>query len=92
MIWFPELFYRFDEYEQKNPGEEASVCVVSSILLKKDDICDNEIKNEVYYHTIIIGLACIPTSFMLPLFVHRFGAKIFIGKEKLFNFSLHLIN
>lgn len=32
-------------------------------------------------HTIIIGLACIPTSFWLPLCVHKLGAKFFLGKE-----------
>ena len=32
MIWFPELFYRFEEYENAYPGESASVCDVSSII------------------------------------------------------------
>lgn len=34
MIWFPELFYRFEEYEQTYPGQSASVCDVSSIVLE----------------------------------------------------------
>lgn len=33
MIWFPELFYRFEEYEQAHPDQSASVCDVSSIVL-----------------------------------------------------------
>lgn len=32
MIWFPELFYRFEEYETTYPGQSASVCDVSSII------------------------------------------------------------
>lgn len=32
MIWFPELFYRFEEFETAYPGESASVCDVSSII------------------------------------------------------------
>lgn len=34
MIWFPELFYRFEEYESKNTDSSASVCVVSSVVLE----------------------------------------------------------
>lgn len=33
MIWFPELFYRFEEFESKNPNATASVCVVSAVVL-----------------------------------------------------------
>ena len=33
MIWFPELFYRFEEYEQRYHNLSASVCDVSSIVL-----------------------------------------------------------
>lgn len=30
MLWFPELFQRFAEFEISQPGEEASVCKISS--------------------------------------------------------------
>lgn len=33
MVWFPELFQRFDDYEKLNPGVSASVCDVSSIVI-----------------------------------------------------------
>lgn len=33
MIWFPELFYRFESFETDHPGESASVCDVSSVVL-----------------------------------------------------------
>ena len=79
MIWFPELFYRFEEYEMENGDAEASVCIVSSIVLKEDDFCGNPIENDVYWHTVIIGLSCIPTSLLLPACIHRVGAKLFIG-------------
>ncbi|XP_044727137.1 synaptic vesicle glycoprotein 2B-like isoform X2 [Chrysoperla carnea] len=83
MIWFPELFYRFEEYEKLHPGETASVCEVSQVVVTnsttEDVYCDNEpIKNDVFLHTLIIGLACIPTSFWLPLCVHRLGTKFFL--------------
>lgn len=34
MIWFPELFYRYEAFERHHPDEYASVCEVSSIVLE----------------------------------------------------------
>jgi VNT family MFS transporter (synaptic vesicle glycoprotein 2) len=33
MIWFPELFYRFEEYEHIHHGKSSSLCEVSSIVV-----------------------------------------------------------
>ncbi|KAF5300444.1 hypothetical protein FQA39_LY02243 [Lamprigera yunnana] len=93
MIWFPELFYRFEEFETLHPGEKATVCEVSSVLVQvgnttviKDNYCGEPIADSVFLHTLIIGLACIPTSLWLPLCVHRLGAKFFLG----ITISLHI--
>lgn len=54
-----------------------------------DEYCGGPtMDNSVYYHTIIIGLSCIPTSFWLPLCVHRLGAKFFLGIESISYFEL----
>lgn len=84
MLWFPELFYRFEEFEYFHPGEKASVCVVSSVVITnntmvQDLLCETTIADSVFLHTLIIGLACIPTSLLLPLCVHKLGAKFFLG-------------
>ncbi|KAF5302437.1 hypothetical protein FQR65_LT08526 [Abscondita terminalis] len=84
MIWFPELFYRFEEFENLHPGEHASVCEVSSVFVSsgnstiQEEFCGEPIADSVFLHTLIIGLACIPTSLWLPLCVHRLGAKFFL--------------
>lgn len=84
VIWLPELFYRFEEYEQEHPGgRNVSVCDVSSIVLKDatgKGFCGDQIRDEVYFHTVILGLSCIPTSLILPICIHRLGAKFFLGK------------
>ncbi|XP_022188783.1 synaptic vesicle glycoprotein 2B isoform X2 [Nilaparvata lugens] len=77
MMWFPELFNRFDKFEILHPNETASVCDVSAIY-ETQHICDDNIDMSVYMHTLIIGIACIPTSFWLPLCVHRLGIKFFL--------------
>ncbi|XP_075147400.1 synaptic vesicle glycoprotein 2C-like isoform X2 [Haematobia irritans] len=79
MVWFPELFHRFDDYERANPGVDASVCDVSSVVSNTTfTSCDSTIDEKVFLHTVIIGVACIPTSFWLPLCVHRLGVKFFL--------------
>lgn len=81
MIWFPDLFTRFNDYEEQFEGKPASVCVVSSIVITNgtnDWGCSDQIADDVYWHTVIIGLACIPTSLILPACIHRLGAKFFI--------------
>lgn len=89
MIWFPELFYRFEEFEAKNPNSQVSLCEVSCIVLQ-EDFCGSSIKSDVYWHTVIIGLSCIPTSLILPACIHRLGAKFFIGINPLINCFLNL--
>ncbi|XP_045469451.1 synaptic vesicle glycoprotein 2C-like isoform X2 [Harmonia axyridis] len=85
MIWFPELFNRFEEFESLHPNESASVCEVSSVVLPTtngtvidEEFCGTPISDAVFLHTIILGIACIPTSFWLPLCVHRLGTKFFL--------------
>lgn len=101
MIWFPELFYRFEEFETRHPNEKATVCEVSSIVVRLNStatptFCGDTIADSVFLHTLIIGLACIPTSFWLPLCVHRLGAKFFLVFSLLVagavTFGLYFVN
>ncbi|XP_060801756.1 synaptic vesicle glycoprotein 2C [Amyelois transitella] len=86
MIWFPELFNRYETYEKAFPGTHASVCTVAEYKVDnleggvEDDPfdCMKTIDKSVYMHTLIVGLACIPTSLWLPLCVHKLGAKFFL--------------
>ncbi|KYN37931.1 Synaptic vesicle glycoprotein 2B, partial [Trachymyrmex septentrionalis] len=82
MVWFPELFTRFEQFEHSNPGETTSVCIVSALPDNTTFFnpygCDTIIAPSVYLHTVYIGLACIPGSIILPLFVHKLGAKFFL--------------
>lgn len=87
MMWFPELFNRFETFERQKPGVDVSVCQVSSVYIEHDgalntaDLCGAEVGESVYSHTLWIGIACIPTSLWMPLCVHRLGAKFFLGNN-----------
>lgn len=89
MIWFPELFNRYEEFENRFPNTSASVCDVSGIVVQDEANgdpfdCDKVIDQNVFMHTLIVGLACIPTSLWLPLCVHKLGAKFFLSEYLLY--------
>lgn len=75
---------RFEEFEEQYPGNTTSVCIVSEIPENMPDLdpygCNTEITDSVYLHTVFIGLACLPGSIVLPLLVHKLGAKFFLSK------------
>uniref|UniRef100_A0A8D9BLM1 Synaptic vesicle glycoprotein 2B n=1 Tax=Cacopsylla melanoneura TaxID=428564 RepID=A0A8D9BLM1_9HEMI len=83
MLWFPELFNRYEKFERLHPGQVASVCDVSArrphpVNHTMIDACSGHVNSEVFSHTLIIGLACIPSSLAMPLLVHKMGAKWFL--------------
>ncbi|XP_014615540.1 PREDICTED: synaptic vesicle glycoprotein 2C-like isoform X2 [Polistes canadensis] len=88
MLWFPELFQRFAKYEKMYPGKSSSICEISKInlldnnktLVLEYDIydCQNNIHDNVFFHTLLVGLGCLPLSIILPLTVTYTGYKIYI--------------
>jgi len=85
VLWFPELMNRFRWYETLYPGPKnmTNMCEIVSLFKiepeELDLICNDEIDESVYENILIIGMACIPTSIIVPLFVNRFGIKFFLG-------------
>lgn len=81
MLWFPELFNRYEKFEHLYPGQKASVCDVSALRPSNQTVvavCSGEVNPAVFSHTLIIGLASIPSSLAMPLLVHKMGAKWFL--------------
>ncbi|KAK2581324.1 hypothetical protein KPH14_008097 [Odynerus spinipes] len=88
MLWFPELFQRFAKFEKMHPEKRSSVCEVSKInvfgsnetLMLENDVygCQNNIHDSVFFHTLVLGLACLPLSIILPLTVKYVGYKIYL--------------
>lgn len=37
MMWFPELFHRFETFEEAHPGQSVSVCEVSSVNIENEN-------------------------------------------------------
>lgn len=85
MLWFPELMNRFRWYETLYQGSQnkTTMCeIVSMFKVEPDEnnaSCNDIIDQSVYVNIVIIGIACIPTSLIVPLFVNKLGLRFFLG-------------
>uniref|UniRef100_A0A2H8TZZ2 Synaptic vesicle glycoprotein 2A n=1 Tax=Melanaphis sacchari TaxID=742174 RepID=A0A2H8TZZ2_9HEMI len=84
MLWFPELMNRLRWYETlySGPKNTTNMCeIVSMYKIEPEKIdykCNDDIDQSVYLNIVIIGIACIPTSLIVPLFVNKLGLRFFL--------------
>lgn len=93
MMWFPELFNRFDEFHRENPGQSAGVCEVTDYVVKKgsrsnESYCTDKIGESVFMESLITVASAIPANVLAVLFMDRLGRKFFLGKKYFFFFFL----
>ncbi|XP_044257208.1 synaptic vesicle glycoprotein 2B-like [Tribolium madens] len=83
MMWFPELFNRFDEFAVKHPNQSASVCEVTSFVTEHGSqqdgsICSDEIGSSVFLESLITVASAIPSNIIAVLFMDLLGRKFFL--------------
>lgn len=86
MMWFPELFNRFDEYFRANPNETvASVCKVTEFVIghgsqQEGGICNSDIPSTVFMESLITVVSALPSNIIAVLFMDQLGRKFFLGR------------
>ncbi|KAJ8923859.1 hypothetical protein NQ315_010441 [Exocentrus adspersus] len=83
MMWFPELFNRFDEFSVSHPGVSASVCQVTDYVIntgsqQHDTICSSNISESVFRESLITVAAALPSNIVAVLLMDRLGRKFFL--------------
>ncbi|XP_071449837.1 synaptic vesicle glycoprotein 2B isoform X1 [Hetaerina americana] len=83
MMWFPELFSRFDEFSREHPNKDASVCDVTSYVVTSGshshaDLCTDKIESFVFMESLITVAAAIPSNIFAVLCIDRLGRKFFL--------------
>ncbi|XP_077287898.1 synaptic vesicle glycoprotein 2A-like [Arctopsyche grandis] len=82
MMWFPDLFERFGHFSLMHPGKSAGVCEVTSIVTMEGenavDKCNSPVNSEVFLHTLIVGVSCLPTSITVGLTINKLGKKFLL--------------
>lgn len=87
MMWFPEMFNRFDEFDRYSNGTTASVCQVTNFVVNKGsqghhNVCSDKITETVFMESLITVAAAFPSNFIAVLGMDRLGRKFFLGKLK----------
>lgn len=83
MMWFPELFNRFDEFNRMHPGKEASVCEVTAFVVNTGShsnmtTCSDKMESKVFMESLITVAAAIPSNIIAVLGMDRLGRKFFL--------------
>lgn len=82
MMWFPELFDRFQKFEELYPNQTASVCDVTNTIsqLESHNLCSKSVSETVFMHSLITVSAAVPSNIFAILCIDRLGRKFFLGK------------
>lgn len=84
MMWFPELFNRFDEYSRAHDGmEEASVCEVTYFVVNSgsqadQNLCSDNMESGVFLESFITVAAAVPSNVLAVLGMDSLGRKFFL--------------
>ncbi|CAG5099480.1 Similar to Sv2b: Synaptic vesicle glycoprotein 2B (Mus musculus) [Cotesia congregata] len=85
MMWFPELFNRFDLFNQRNPNQNTDICQVTEFYIKvknniteQDQPCDSKIGEAVFIESLITVASAIPANILAVLGMDRLGRKFFL--------------
>lgn len=83
MMWFPELFNRFDEYSRAHPGKSASVCEVTEYVVNSgshsnNGVCTASIPSSVFLESLISLSAALPANLIAILGMDKLGRKFFL--------------
>lgn len=83
MMWFPELFSRFDEFNRDHPGKVATICQVTDYVVGKgshsiENVCSDKIGASVFMESLITVASAIPANIVAVLGMDRLGRKFFL--------------
>lgn len=83
MMWFPELFNRFDEFSRAYPNKSASVCEVTDYVVHTGShsnigACTATIPSSVFLESLISLSAALPANLVAILGMDKLGRKFFL--------------
>ncbi|XP_068622746.1 synaptic vesicle glycoprotein 2B-like [Battus philenor] len=83
MMWFPEMFNRFDEWSRANNDAPADICQVTAYVTQRgthsaDALCDPHIHSDVFMESLITVAAAIPSNIFAVIGMDRLGRKFFL--------------
>ncbi|XP_073989715.1 synaptic vesicle glycoprotein 2B isoform X2 [Rhodnius prolixus] len=85
MMWFPEMFNRFDEFSRAHPNGtvSATFCQVTDFVVNTGshstaDLCSDKMDSGVFLESFITVAAAIPSNILAVLCMDKLGRKFFL--------------
>ncbi|KAH8276474.1 hypothetical protein KR044_010875 [Drosophila immigrans] len=84
MMWFPEVFNRYEEYESKHPNQQADICGVTNFVVNqsKSEItngtCNSDIPSSVFMESLITLASALPANLFAILGMDMLGRRFFL--------------
>ncbi|XP_017054944.1 synaptic vesicle glycoprotein 2B [Drosophila ficusphila] len=83
LMWFPELFNRFEEYEKAYPNQSVEVCTVMEYVAKPlsgngTEECSSAIPQSVFMESLISLASALPANLLAILGMDMLGRKFFL--------------
>ncbi|XP_017870658.1 PREDICTED: synaptic vesicle glycoprotein 2B [Drosophila arizonae] len=84
MMWFPEVFNRYEEYEKSHPDQPADICAVTDYVvdqLQKEShngTCNSDIPQSVFMESLITLASALPANLFAILGMDLLGRRFFL--------------
>lgn len=84
MMWFPEVFNRYEEYEKSHPNQPADICAVTDYVvdqLQKEShngTCNSDIPQSVFMESLITLASALPANLFAILGMDLLGRRFFL--------------
>ncbi|ALC48849.1 CG3168 [Drosophila busckii] len=84
LMWFPEVFNRFEEFEKANPNESADICTVTDFVVAlhsqvtNNGTCNSDISPSVFRESLITLASALPANLLAILGMDMLGRRFFL--------------
>lgn len=84
MMWFPEVFNRYEEFEKTHPHEQADICAVTEFVVNQTaanteaNYCNAKIPPSVFMESLITLASALPANLFAILCMDMLGRRFFL--------------
>lgn len=84
MMWFPEVFNRYEEFEKSHLNQEADICTVTEYVVNKSQLatvsgeCNSDIPSSVFMESLITLASALPANLFAILGMDMLGRRFFL--------------
>lgn len=84
MMWFPEVFNRYQDFEKSHKNQEADICTVTEYVVNQSRMatnngtCQSDIPSTVFQESLITLASALPANLFAILGMDMLGRRFFL--------------